>query len=406
VFVSGPADIEAEKAALRTIVADLSELLEKSHGVALRLIGWPDTVLPGVGVDPQSVINRQIASEFDIYVGVIGSRFGQRTARAASGTEEEFASALARFKADTTAVRVLFYFKRSAQDPFTLDPDQLRKVREFREGIGAQGVLYKDFNDTAQFSDIIRKHLHHLVVDEWKDGRWTAIEINQTAVIPAESNKNVQPAEPTVLPRPSSDTGERDDDELGYLELLEELQRASEAATEILGRITDHTVSIGKNFSKRSQEVNELLVKQQEVERIGGRRLKQQFISQAKELVNKAAADLQSYAASMTTDLPKFKAENRAIFQTFRLSVLLQEELDTSVERLQEERAALVKLLDVLTTSRGQVIGLQSTIVRMPALTSALKKARKRASASLGEFIAELQFSIEQGGEILGQLPG
>jgi hypothetical protein len=38
VFVSGPSDAEAEKSALRTVLADLSELLEKTHGITLRII--------------------------------------------------------------------------------------------------------------------------------------------------------------------------------------------------------------------------------------------------------------------------------------------------------------------------------------------------------------------------------
>ena len=59
VFVSGPSDVEAEKAALRTLVVELSERLIKTHGVALRVVGWPDDVRPGVNVDLQAEINRQ-----------------------------------------------------------------------------------------------------------------------------------------------------------------------------------------------------------------------------------------------------------------------------------------------------------------------------------------------------------
>src|ERR1700676_3423515 len=118
IFISGSSETEAEKAALRTVLADLSDVLEKTHGITLRLIGWPDSIRPGVAADPQSVINQQVNDQYDVYVGVLGSRFGQSTPRAGSGTEEEFRQALVRFRSDTTAVRVLFYFKRTAQDPF------------------------------------------------------------------------------------------------------------------------------------------------------------------------------------------------------------------------------------------------------------------------------------------------
>jgi len=64
-----------------------------------------------------------------------------------------------RFRSDTTAVRVLFYFKRAAQDPFTLDLTQLSQVREFRNALSAEGVLYRDFRDTADFADLISTYI-------------------------------------------------------------------------------------------------------------------------------------------------------------------------------------------------------------------------------------------------------
>ena len=64
------------KAALRPVVAELSERLVRTNGVALRVIGWPDDVRPGVNVDPQVEINRQIGAEFDIYLGILPAMLG------------------------------------------------------------------------------------------------------------------------------------------------------------------------------------------------------------------------------------------------------------------------------------------------------------------------------------------
>jgi uncharacterized protein DUF4062 len=211
IFVSGPSDIEAEKAALRTVLIDLGDVLEKTHGVTFRLVGWPESFRPGIGQDPQSVINQQVSDEYDIYVGILGSRFGQPTPRAASGTEEEFANALERFRCDTTSVRVLFYFKRAVQDPFVLDLAQLQKVRNFRDSLGECGVLYQDFKDTAEFTELVRKHLHNLIVDEWKDSRWSHVEIRTPAKsespAAAEASDNQRGTEQVTA-------NERDDEEL------------------------------------------------------------------------------------------------------------------------------------------------------------------------------------------------
>ncbi len=111
IFVSGPSDVESEKAALRPIVAELSERLTRTHAVALRVVGWPDDVRPGVNVDLQAEINSQFGAEFDIYLGILGTRFGTPTRNAGSGTEEEFDQAISRLRADSQSLRVLLYFK-------------------------------------------------------------------------------------------------------------------------------------------------------------------------------------------------------------------------------------------------------------------------------------------------------
>lgn len=139
IFVSGPSTVEAEKAALRVVVDEINRRSEKTHAVTLRVVGWPDDIRPGVNTDPQSEIGHQIGSDFDIYVGILGSRFGTPTVRGGSGTEQEFEEAISRFRKDPSAVRLLFYFKRDAEDPFSVDLSQLQKVRDFRQSLGSRG---------------------------------------------------------------------------------------------------------------------------------------------------------------------------------------------------------------------------------------------------------------------------
>ena len=232
IFASGPSDVEAEKSALATIIADLSALLEKTHNIALRLSYWPDAIRPGIGADPQCVINAQIGSNYDIYIGVLGPRFGQPTPRAESGTEEEFISAINRFQTDTTSVRVLFYFKVAEQNPFTIDLTQLEKVRRFRHNIGKRGVLYKDFRDTAEFAELLRNHIHHLVVDDFQNGKWKQVTLNN---IP-HGEEGSPPALTTIAQLPTADMEDQEDD-FGLFELLEDIQKATSGIIETMLRM-------------------------------------------------------------------------------------------------------------------------------------------------------------------------
>lgn len=401
VFVSGPSDVQAEKSALETVIRDLSALLEKTHNITLRLVCWPDTIRPGIGTDPQSVINEQIGCDYDIYIGVLSTRFGQPTPRAESGTEEEFKKALGRFQIDSTSLRVLFYFKNTEQNPFTIDLAQLEKVRKFREEIGESGVLYKDFKDTAEFVELLRNHIPHLVVDEFQNSKWKPIVLNRSI---SQKDGGTIPLTP-LAQLPSADQ-EEDEDAFGLFELLEDTQKATSAINEIMLRMGENIKNIGTQFEQRTLEANDLTERQQRLADIGGSRQQQVNLARAKEVVNQAAEDLDKYATSLVVDLKQYKLENRTMLENMRRAFILQKEFDGPPETIERNITELKNLMDVLGTCRDNVTGFQATVSRMPALTGNLRRARRRASTMLGELIAELQFTLQESGGLLKMIYG
>jgi hypothetical protein len=177
IFFSGTSETEAERAALREVVRELNRMMEKTHTVLLKVVSYPEDFRPGVNEDVQTEVNRQVQDQYDIYIGVLGAKFGTPTSRAGSGTEEEFNLALSRFLHDTTSVRVLFYFKRASMDPLSIVPEELKKVHEFRSRLPQQGVLYRDSNDTAGFVGMVKEHIWNLIIDEWVGDTWKPVEL-------------------------------------------------------------------------------------------------------------------------------------------------------------------------------------------------------------------------------------
>ena len=241
VFVSGPSDVEAEKARLRTVTTDIGQVLEKTHGVTLRLIGWPDTFHPGIGIDPQSVISQQLGNDYDIYVGILGIRFGHPTTRASSGTEEEFSRywiASVGTPHQSECCSTLSEQKRTL-----LRLILSRLVRRFRDELGVLGVLYKDFKDTAQFTELTRKDLHHLIVDEWKNGQWNQIEISsRETTIGAEENQEKHISDKASEVKDSLFSGkvatdDSEEEKLGLLGLVEEFSSSAQSVSEIISRV-------------------------------------------------------------------------------------------------------------------------------------------------------------------------
>lgn len=421
IFVSGTSEADSEKSAFRRVVEELNRMLEKTHGITIRVLSWPDDFRPGVNTDPQAELNRQIGSSYDIYLGVLGSRFGTPTQRAGSGTEEEFEAALARFLADTRSVRLLFYFKRSAEDPFSIDVDQLQKVKGFREALTNRGVVYRDFQDTADFVLQTRNHISDLIVDEWRNDSWVAVasapqneggsvekEREPTHTGDAqEAETHVDAAEATcngTVPTLAKDTADLDDPEFGFLEYVEGFHGAVAQLTETLGRFAENTTKMNERIRARTAETESLRQEHERVKHIGGSRAQQEYVLKAKDAVDGAAADLNEYADAMTVELERFRSASRAMFENLRLVLVSGEEFESDSTRSTENRHALAQLIEVMETGRQGVANFQTTIRKTPALTGRYKRARKRAASMLGELIAEVSIFIDEAKEVLAQM--
>jgi hypothetical protein len=107
------------------MILELNKSWSKSLGVTFWLVRWETDTYPGTGADPQSIINSQIGDTYDVFIGIIWSRFGTPTPRAPSGTAEEFHRAVSRIK--DGAPDVMIYFKDAPINPSRIDLKQLEK---------------------------------------------------------------------------------------------------------------------------------------------------------------------------------------------------------------------------------------------------------------------------------------
>ncbi|HEV7735101.1 MAG TPA: hypothetical protein VGR62_23225 [Candidatus Binatia bacterium] len=409
IFVSGPADTESEKAALRTVVDEISRRLEKTHNVTIRVIGWPDSVRPGVGADPQSELNRQFGSDFDIYVGILGSRFGAATPRHGSGTQEEFELALARFHEDTTSVRVLFYFNRGPGDLYTVDLEQLQRVRAFRDRLSGRGVVYRDFRDTAEFTQLVREHLDALVIDEWQGERWANLAAPGVAEavaldgVATESPPCSQDA-PTTIERALADAEGLGEEELGILEYVDRFNEASTAIAEVLADIATRIQRVGEETTSQSLSVDQIVQQLDKEGKVGGSRAQQDLLRQARDAVDGAAGSLEEFVSRMSPNIDKYRVYSRALFENMQRAFVAGKEFETRDDR--DDRVGLVELISTIESSREQMLQLQNTIARVPALTGKFKRARKRAAAVLGELVAEMSLSLRAAQDLLSEMGG
>lgn len=167
VMVASPEDVAEERQLLEQVVHELNVTWSQTFNMRLELVRWETHAYPAMGSDAQAVIDNHLDDDYDVFIGILWTRLGTPTARAPSGTIEEFERAYKRFQESPDSLRIMFYFKNPPVEPSRLDPAQLTGIRNFRERLGAEGGLYWSYNRAEDFSGLVRMHLARQI-QEWK----------------------------------------------------------------------------------------------------------------------------------------------------------------------------------------------------------------------------------------------
>ncbi|TXN37730.1 DUF4062 domain-containing protein [Flagellimonas hymeniacidonis] len=167
VFLASPGDIPGERVKVGKVIEELNLVLA-SRKILLELVKWESHAYPSIGTDAQDVINKQINDQYDIFLGIMWSRFGTPTKRADSGTLEEFERAYNRLLNNPNSIKIMFYFKDKPIPPSEIDPEQIRKIQNFKKSLQSLGALYWTYKRPKKLESIIRIHLLK-VINELED---------------------------------------------------------------------------------------------------------------------------------------------------------------------------------------------------------------------------------------------
>lgn len=377
VFVASPRDLADERAALEDVIRELNSTWSRTLGYRLDLVRWETHAVPGLGRDPQDVVNRSVPQDCDIFIGMLWSRFGTPTSRAESGTQEEFHMALKRYRHDPSSVRIMFYFKDEPLAPSEMDPEQLRQIQAFRTSLGNLGGFYWKFNTVEEFQNLVRVHLSRVVQDRGQ----AAVGMRTT------SPRDELPT--PVLPVSEAVEPEQEDEE-GLLDFVDQANDAFIKLTELAGRMTAAIEQIGEKMSQRTQEIHDLHPE-----------LGSYDVKAAKRIAARAAADLTEYAARTQVDVPIFADTLATAMASLGRAASISVEFDRRdtgdlqglIENAQSLRQSLTQSADNLRSFRDSVAG-------MPRVTSALNKAKRTASATMAALLREFEIGISHVSEL------
>ena len=161
VFIASPSDVADERSYAQSAIDTLNQTLGKERCLRIESKMWEKDTYPSIGSYPQEVINNQIGT-YDIFVGIMSTKFGSPTNNAESGTEEEFNRAYDNYRSDGQCKNLMFYF---CNDPVPRDRiSQIGKIDEFKNKIAQKGIYYKEYPKDS-FRNLFYEDLYNCIVD-------------------------------------------------------------------------------------------------------------------------------------------------------------------------------------------------------------------------------------------------
>ncbi len=345
-------------------------------GIRLDLVRWETHAYPGFGDDPQSVINDQIADEYDLFIGLMWYRFGTATPRAGSGTIEEFNRAKKMFDRDRSRVQLMIYFKDAPAPipPTKIDNQQLAKVAEFRASLGTEGGLYWSFTSIDDFERKVRLHLTRQV-QAWRSK-------NQPSQGPTMSCAPAEKKPPLTPP---------ETDEPGLFDLIEQFEDDFSSLREIAGRIGAATEEVGNKMRARTQETDDFLKGAEAADR-----------QAAKRLIARAAADMDQYVRRMEAELPLFSKHLNSGMDSLVRAASISAELKPQGEGLDQIKytlGAIRQFRETLSGVEGQFLVFQNSVASLPRMTTVLNRAKRAVVGVLDRLINEFRAAQTMAGD-------
>lgn len=167
-------DMMKYREAAEQIIDEINNTIGEHFGVSVYLFRWEKHVFPDMG-RPQDIIFDQ--SEFDtidIFVGIIGNRFGTPTGafndkqhEYESGTEEEYERACRNFQKNGVPHIMLFHDETPLR-PGSFDVEQYTKVQNFLLQFDASNKnpgLFQRFRSLPSFQRIFRQSITKSVLN-------------------------------------------------------------------------------------------------------------------------------------------------------------------------------------------------------------------------------------------------
>lgn len=358
ILLSSPNDVSDERQLIETIVAELNKTWGIQNSATIEILSW-ENVPSGIGSEPQDVINKSLGTDWDIYLGIMHTRFGSPTKGFGSGTEEEFERAVEVHEKDKSHKSIMFYFKGGMVDVNAVDTEQLEKVRHFKKRLGDRGIFYHDFPETEQLGSLIRIHLPK-VLEELRA---------------AHSASKFLALSPAKMPQPELLASAESP---GYLDLAEFFHSGSKALLEILTEMNANSTTLATEMTEATNEVSNA--------------------NQAKDLVQLrkgitlASGAMRRSAGRYADQRRRYVAASTALFETISRMVASG---SLQAHESQGFKTSIAALKSQISNTAEIINSLEKTLAGLPNFASDFNSARLLFKNELNSMKKEFRHSAD-----------
>lgn len=380
-FLASPSDVEAERKVVGEVVDEFNRNYGDRLGARLEVCSWERSTYPAQGTYAQGVINSQIGEDYDIFLGILWTRFGSKTLDYESGTEEEYYRAL-QLSERAGRVHIMMYFNNAGLPLNRLDVEQFAKVQNFQQKIAELGCYYFKYDGLEQFRQDLSSHLYK-VVSHWEENH---PEVSGPLPSLSEEAADAVPPLPEEHAVEVAEAGGMD--ELGILELREKIDGATLAVVSALEEMREATDWIGVEMNAGAGKLRALNASRPS-----------NLMQLGKQHINVLAAKMNQYSMRMESPVHRWIVSFEELVEANRNLMLVAEE-SVSEDMLRERKKELRELDERMEYAYGETYKMYVAVKNLPKMTQPIILAKKNICSKLKKLLE----SMERGRTLVGEL--
>ena len=375
IFIASPSDLNEDRQAIDEVISELNLTYGQQNNLVLEIIKWETHSAPGVSeIHPQELINNDIGSEYDLFIGLMWLKFGTVTNEAGSGTEEEFLNAYHRFMKSPNSLQILFYFNNSFPVNLkAINPLELDKVNKFKNKIGEEKVLYWDYNSIEQLQSFLRIHIPKRLA-------------NIINVSKLKSEKVV-----ALI----SDSIEEQEEDLGLLDFMEIIEVRFETSTNAVLKITEATEWIAEKLFEKTNEINKIK-----------KSTFQSNTSQLRRVLKLSAQVMNEYASRINVEIPIFFENYEEGIKAFSSIVYIADDFFdiSNIDELIEAKEGIIEMNVGINQGLDAMEGFYISVIQLPRIDKEINRAKKNVSDRLQLLINRMKTSAVLANELIVEI--